>query len=284
MFLKTSFAGLSCNGAKTVIQKLPGQDRRAIYEAMADVLNFLAGSYVCGPDVGTTEDDLNCIRESSAFVNDLGNNPGPSTALSVISGLLGGLQFRYGKAQLKGRRVLVQGLGSVGSALAISLMKSGAKVSVSEINDERLGGFIATLRALGLTSDVFEEDVHLYDGEVFCPCAMGHAIDEKFVTEASPMIICGSANNQLSEDMSAKKVQEMGHLWLPDFSVNAGAVIEGVMAFENSQDSRERADSCIRATQDRVLSLLQKAKANNLSPEAQAIEDINREGDNMGFI
>jgi valine dehydrogenase (NAD+) len=62
--------------------------------------------------------------------------------------------------------------------------------------------------------------------DVFAPCALGGAIDDKTAATLGAKIICGGANNQLAHAGVEKLLADRGVLYAPDYVVNAGGVIQ----------------------------------------------------------
>ena len=66
---------------------------------------------------------------------------GPATALSVFSSMQVACEHVFGERSLNGRRVLVQGAGSVGSALIEYLQSAGADVMFSDAEEKSICRF-----------------------------------------------------------------------------------------------------------------------------------------------
>src|SRR3546814_14031165 len=80
-----------------------------------------------------------------------GGNPGPATALGVFLGLKAAVRYKLGRLDVKGVRVAIQGVGSVGAALARHLVAEGAVLTVADADrsEERRVGTegVSTCRA-----------------------------------------------------------------------------------------------------------------------------------------
>src|SRR3546814_14216745 len=80
-----------------------------------------------------TDEDMRVIARRTRHVSGLpvaegaaGGNPGPATALGVFLGLKAAVRYKLGRLDVKGVRVAIQGVGSVGAALARHLVAEGA--------------------------------------------------------------------------------------------------------------------------------------------------------------
>jgi len=120
---------------------------------------------------------------------------------------------------LDGVRVLVQGLGAVGSRLSQQLAAAGAEVVVSDIEPERVArsGF----------DPVDPVDVVATECDVYAPCALGGTITAETVERLRCRVVAGAANNQLADPALADRLHERGILYAPDYVINSGGVLHG---------------------------------------------------------
>jgi leucine dehydrogenase len=267
MSLKCALAQLDAGGGKTVILDDPRLDRAAAYAALGAAIADLGGNYVCGPDVGTGEAELDQVRAKTRWVNPVGNDAGASTAAGVLAGLRGVLRVLDGQEDFGGRRYAVQGLGSVGLAVVKALRETGAAVVGHDVNPR------ARERARELGATILEGPELLEtDCDVFMPCALGGVIDERVASRLRCRAVCGSANNQLSTGRAGNVLHERDIAYAPDFCVNAGAVIEGVITVGQGQGkpARDQVAEAIGAITETTEHVLREARASGRTPEAVA--------------
>ncbi|MFT7620029.1 MAG: leucine dehydrogenase [Planctomycetota bacterium] len=263
---KITFAGLPNGAAKVVIVDSVGLDLEKIYRSLGQAIESMAGQYFSGPDVGTGVVELSWVAEETRFVNHVKNNPGPSTALGVAAGLAAAVHHLAWDDALRGKTVLIQGLGSVGKSLAFILSDKGAKLLLYDLDADRTTTVTQAIlaqggQAQGVTSAEFETQ----SADVFCPCALGDVLDSK---SSRFKVICGSANLQTSNSELADQLFAEGCLFIPEAAVNAGAVLEGILV-ESEKDEergRELARAHIMATESRVMELLDKSSSMGVSP------------------
>jgi leucine dehydrogenase len=109
--------------------------------------------------------------------------------------------------------------------------------------------------------------------DVFVPCALGGVLSREVCERASWRAVCGAANNQLADAGVAELLQQRGIAWAPDFVVNAGAVIEGVeTVLALGPDVGARVEQRIAAIAERITELLERARVEQRSPLAIALE------------
>lgn len=146
MTRKMAVAGLRAGGGKAVlaVPEIPaGERRRRVIGRYAEMVASLGGSFITGADMNTSDADMDLIRArcpyafgTSVAAGGTGST-GPSTAAGVRYGIRAALAHVDGSPEPAGKTVLVQGLGSVGEALAAMLAEDGAELLVSDVVTER---------------------------------------------------------------------------------------------------------------------------------------------------
>jgi leucine dehydrogenase len=232
MTYKAAAAGLDLGGGKGVIcaptpERLVGELRRRMLLDFGDAVESLEGRYVTAEDVGTGAADMVVIAERTAHVVGLPTerggrgDPSPLTARGVLAAIGACLEHRFGSAAVSGIRICVVGAGNVGSRLAGMLTAAGAELAISDIDPARR----ALAEELGATW-VDPEEAIAADCDVLAPCALGGAIDAATIERLRCQVVCGSANNVLSDERLAAALARRGILFAPDFIANAGGLID----------------------------------------------------------
>jgi leucine dehydrogenase len=257
MTFKSAAAGLDLGGGKAVIIGDPARIKsEALLRAYGRFVDSLAGRYITAEDVGTTQADMDMIfretRQVTGVSRSLGGSGDPSeaTAYGVWWAMKAALEALDGSASLAGRRVVVSGIGKVGTALVRHLVEERAQVKVADVNEAAVS---RVTRDFGVAA-VPVDQVHTVACDIFSPCAMGGALSESTIPALKCRAIVGSANNQLATDQDADRLADRGIIYLPDFVVNSGGVIN--IAEELIGYHRERAYAKIRgiyATSKQVL-------------------------------
>jgi glutamate dehydrogenase/leucine dehydrogenase len=145
-----------------------------------------------------------------------------------------------GDGDLAGRHVVVSGVGKVGTALVRHLVENRARVSVADVDPAAVARVTADF---GVTA-VAVADAHSVVCDIFSPCGLGAVLSERTVKELGCRAVVGSANNQLATDADGARIADRGILYVPDFIVNAGGVIN--IAEELVGYNRERAYAGVR--------------------------------------
>ncbi len=240
MTYKNAMAGLPLGGGKTVIMA-PAEirDRRALFAALGRAIDRLGGSYWTAEDVGVGPDDMAAVATATRYVAGLesgrhaSGDPSPVTADGVFACLMVGARRLWGGKGLSGLTVGVQGLGSVGWHLCRSIHAAGGHLLVSDIDGKR-----AQLAAREFNATVIEPGKMLTAKmDVFVPCALGGILSRESVADLTARLICGSANNQLADDAVGAEIARQDKLYLPDYVVNAGGIINAaseILRIENA--------------------------------------------------
>jgi leucine dehydrogenase len=276
MTYKFAIPGLPWGGGKAVVAIPPDfnrESRGALLRRYGALIHQLRGLYYTGPDVGTSSADMDIIAETGApYV--FGRSPaaggagpsGPATALGVFTGIQVACEHLFGETSLEGRRVLVQGAGSVGETLIEHLRASGAEVLFSEVDE----GTIRRFRdEIGLKF-VPSEAVYTAECDIFAPCALGGILNADTIPQLKCRIVAGGANNQLADPKDAESLRVRGILYAPDYVINVGGAII-LLGLETMRWTQERVKEEIVETVRRVLrQVFELAAAQGITTEAAA--------------
>ena len=229
MTYKSAIANLKLGGGKAVIIGDPRTEKSdALLYAMGDFIEGLGGRYITAEDSGTSVKDILKMGERTSYVSgvdkasDHGGDPSPSTAYGVFVSLREAVTYKLGRSNLKGLKVAIQGLGNVGYRLAEYLHEAGALLYVTDIIQASVDRAVRELGATGVTGD----EIFGLDVDVFAPCALGAAINDKTIGQLKAGIIAGAANNQLATVDHGHQLHKKGILYTPDYVVNAGGIID----------------------------------------------------------
>lgn len=280
MTFKWAASGLPFGGGKGVLA-VPGLLTPAARERLllrfADMVDSLGGRYGTGADLGTTARDMNVIGRRTRWVfgrtPDEGGSgdPGPWTALGVLSGIRAACAHVFGAAELTGRTVLIQGLGNVGGPLAQLLATAGAELLVSDAIPTRAAEIAAATGA----HVVAPEHVYQTECDVFAPCAIGGILNARSIPRFRCRIVAGSANNQLEHDADALGLHRAAVLYVPDFVINAGGAIAHA-GLELLGWDRPQVEARVRGLEPAVMEMLRSAAERAEPPQHEAMRRAER--------
>lgn len=252
---KAALLDLPAGGGKIVLQDTEDVDWEGAYRHIGDIVDRMGGHFYTGPDVNTGPDELGFVAEQTRFVTDPGEKgPGElaeATAEGVFQGIAAALRARYGETDWAQRKVVVQGLGSVGEGIVRRVVAQGAEVIGADIDEDR-AKVIAERHGIELVDPSKALDVTC---DVFSPNALGGLLHDLSLSRLECQIIAGGANNQLAHALVGDELFDMGVLYVPDFVINAGALVRGtIFHLENRREPVEAIGLRIGAAAERILS------------------------------
>lgn len=228
MTAKSALAGVPFGGGKAVIM---GDSRIAktpeMMRAFGRFVESLEGQYISGEDVGISPADMMLAAQETDHIVGLpegqfaSGDPSPITAELVFRCTKGAAAQVFGAERLDGRTVAIQGLGHVGMVLAHLLHRAGAQIVAADRNAEVVERARQELDA----AIVAPEEIHRTQADILAPCALGGVLNARTIPEVRAKLVCGSANNQLTDRACAQALQDRGITYCPDFVVNSGGLI-----------------------------------------------------------
>ena len=271
MSYKNAMAGLPMGGGKAVVLKdAPKTD--ALLEAFGGAIESLGGAYVTAEDVGMSDADMSVIARRTRHVSGLpvaggaaGGNPGPSTAEGVFVGMRAAVRHKLGRDGFAGVHVAIQGLGSVGAALAGKLAAAGARLTVADLEPARAARVAADTGATAVANDAIMTQA----ADVFSPNALGAVLTADSIAALDVAIVAGAANNQLATPDDGARVAARGILYAPDYVINAGGIINVVAEYLGNGNAASVAAQIARI-EGRLAQIFGEADASGQATDAVA--------------
>ncbi|MCX6292457.1 MAG: Glu/Leu/Phe/Val dehydrogenase [Bacteroidetes bacterium] len=274
MTYKAAISGLKLGGGKAVIIGDSRKDKsEALFRKYGEFVESLGGRYITAEDVGTSTADMVYVRESTKHVTGLpesmggGGDPSPVTAYGVFMGMKASAKETWGNDSLSGKKIMIQGVGHVGEYLVKMVQDEGAKVYISDINQEQLAVVAKQFNAEIISPDA----VYDLDMDIYAPCALGATLNTENISRLKCSIIAGSANNQLADEgVHGRMITEKGILYAPDFLINAGGLINVYSELKgyNHQQALDQS----KHIYDTTLEIFRKAKTENITTASAAIK------------
>lgn len=272
MSFKNAMADLPLGGGKAVIWGDPRQDKsEALFRAFGRAVESLNGSYYTAEDVGIDTSDMALVARETRYVAGLdegaaaSGDPSPITARGVYLGIKEVAKRLFGSDDLSGRIIAVQGVGSVGGHVCEHLAKDGAKLVISDIDEEALKAVSAVTGATIVPPD----DIYDVDADIFSPCALGAVINEKTLGRLRVKGVAGAANNQLIVPEMGEFLRRKGILYAPDYVINGGGIIN-VAAEISGNYSREWVDGKLKRLIETLGQVLDEALSTDQPANAVA--------------
>ncbi|MET9549931.1 Glu/Leu/Phe/Val dehydrogenase dimerization domain-containing protein [Streptomyces sp. NPDC006627] len=270
MSYKNALAGLDLGGGKAVIIGDPAQVKtESLLLAYGRFVASLGGRYMTACDVGTYVADMDVIarvcRWTVSRSPELGGagDPSTATAVGVLQGMRAAALHRWGATSLQGRTVGVAGVGKVGHLLVEHLFNEGARVVVTDVREDAVRRVTDKFPQVTVVADT--EALTRFDSlDIYAPCALGGALNETVVSAITAEMVCGAANNQLVHPGVEKQLADRGVLYVPDYVVNAGGVVQAAGELRGLTPRRSALQ--VERLFDTTLAVLEHAKAEGILP------------------
>lgn len=226
MTYKNSISGLNLGGGKAVIiGDSRTQKSEALFRRFGKFVESLGGKYITAEDVGISPQDMTWVNMETNNVVGLpgkSGDPSPVTAYGVYMGMKAAAKVQFGSDSLAGKKVAVQGVGHVGEYLVSHLAEEGAEIYITDIHEDTLKHVSNKYGAKVVGLD----EIYTVDMDIYAPCALGATVNDETLAKLNCSIIAGAANNQLqNESVHGEAVKDKGIIYVPDFMLNAGGVI-----------------------------------------------------------
>jgi leucine dehydrogenase len=276
MTYKNAMAGLKMGGGKSVIiGDAKNIKSEALFKAFGRALQALGGRYISAEDVNITTGDIAIVNTETDYVTGLegrSGNPAPFTALGTYLGIKAAVKHKFKTDDLTGLKVAIQGLGSVGYYLCEHLHKAGAKLVVTDLNDDALEKVKQEFGAevVGLNA-IYDQDVDIY-----APCALGATINDTTIDRIKAKIVAGCANNQLAEPRHDQALLDRGILYAPDYVINAGGIINVSFEQDGQEYDASKSTAKVEEIYNTLIDIFAKAEAEN-KPTGIVADEMARE-------
>jgi leucine dehydrogenase len=268
MTYKNAVAGLPLGGGKSIIiGDNKALNRGALLRAHGRFVDTLKGRYITAEDVGTSPADMEIVRAETPYVAGLvggSGDPSPFTARGVFRAIQASAKFLWKSDDLSGITVALQGCGHVGYNLAKLLHEAGAKLIVTDVDQNNLSRVVEEFAAEMVQPD----EIFSATANVFAPCALGGVLNDRTIPELKVRIVAGAANNQLLEERHGEMLRERNILYAPDYVANAGGVLNGCRELFGwkPEDALKKIDEIY----DTTLRIFESAQSQNLTTNKAA--------------
>jgi len=287
MTYKSAMAGINFGGGKAVIiGDVTTLKTEALLRRFGKFVDSLGGKYITAEDVNMNPGDMETIHRETQYVTGIpevlggGGDPSPVTAYGVYLGMKAVAKKVFGKESLENKKIVVQGVGHVGSYLVDHLAKEGARLYISDLYEDRLTAISKKYPVTVLT----EQEVYDFNGDIYAPCALGATLNDTTIGTLNYSIIAGAANNQLeNEEVHGKQLFEQGIVYVPDFVINSGGIIN-VYAEYQGDYSREWAYAQSEKIYDACSNIYEKSSEENIHSHQAALILANQRIQAMGRL
>lgn len=274
MTYKSAIAESGTGGGKSVIIADPQKNKTPeLLRAFGQVVNVLEGEYIAAEDVGSNVEDMLAIHETSPYVSALplstsSGDPSRFTAWGVFKGIQAAATKLWGTSSLKGKTILIQGLGNVGSKLASLVFWEGGHLILTDIDAAHLEHQSKLYGAQTVSPKEFFKT----KCDIMAPCALGNVITRQVIPFLRCQAIAGAANNQLEDADVGDLLMQAKIIYAPDFVINAGGLINAASEFDESGYDPKFVRDKVNHIYEILLNLMNQAEKNGKATNKIAME------------
>ncbi|MCB0494738.1 MAG: Glu/Leu/Phe/Val dehydrogenase [Cyclobacteriaceae bacterium] len=287
MTYKAAISGLNLGGGKAVIigdaEKIKNE---ALMRRFGRFVDSLGGRYITAEDVNMKTKDMEYVHMETDYVTGIpesmggSGDPSPVTAYGVYMGVKASAKKVFGNDSLSGKKIAVQGVGQVGMYLTERLVKDGAKVFITDINEAKL----KTVAEKTGAQVVGMNEIYDLDVDIYSPCALGATVNDDTIKRLKAKIIAGGANNQLQDEKRhGYMLLDYGITYAPDFLINAGGLINVGSEYYGNY-SRERSMTQTEGIYDTCMRIYNLADAEGISTQEAAIKIAEQRIESIGKV
>lgn len=225
MTTKCVLAGVEAGGARAVVLADSIVDRKKAMQALGRQIEGMGGLFRAGPDIGFRPEDQEAVSKTTQWLAQFGDckaQPfGHATAEGAEWAIRSAL-LHAGLGDLAEATVAIQGMGSVGKPLVKRMLAAGAKVIAADL--EPAINEWAKQKGVEVRDPA---EVLFSDADVVVPAALGGVLHDLSIPKLRCRIMAPVANNALANPEHAALLAEHDVLYVPDFVMNSGALIQG---------------------------------------------------------
>eukprot|EP00466_Bigelowiella_natans_P011312 jgi/Bigna1/87281/estExt_fgenesh1_pg.C_180157 len=138
-----------------------------------------------------------------------------------------------GMGTLKGKAIVIQGVGNVGRPMIGYLLEKGAASIIAGDVDESIVmkakadyQDVPQVELRVLKSDEDKEQLWAEECDILSPCAYGAVLNETSIPKINAKIVCGAANNQLQDPHThGELLLERKIVYVPDYVANRMGIV-----------------------------------------------------------
>ncbi|MGA2654611.1 MAG: hypothetical protein ABSF18_01355 [Gammaproteobacteria bacterium] len=253
-------------GVKLVAHgKVTPENKIKILNAAAEVLNYFKGKIYTGCDMNISNQDMEYLTTMSKYVlSGLGSqiNTSFATAYGVYAALMAVIHFQH--LENKKHKILVHGIGKLGSVLVNKLLADGHEVYTYDARFEsaNVNGAIN----ISQNNNWYETPC-----DYLVLCSFSGVITEEIARKLNCSWVVSGANAPFATSKVPDILFDKKISWLPDVVSNSGAVVCDVLEFLDREryikiDPQIVYDFVYQVTFKKTETLLGLAKKYNLSP------------------
>ncbi|MCF6183289.1 MAG: hypothetical protein L3J56_01460 [Bacteroidales bacterium] len=220
----------SMGGASIILCGKPEEVKSEMYfRALGVFLNRWNGNLFMSISKGVSYKDLKHVRKESKYILGMEKTHGglgqiyENRAKGMIKGLQAIAKYKLKSGSLKGLKIVVQGIGDLGSQLVKQLIEEGADITITDKIYDRIKIVQDKVRNIKI-----EKPEKIYDVkcDIFCSCAAEKMIDKNDLSKIKAGILTGGTNQPLKNLKDVEILKQNNVLYVPGYIINGGDIIQ----------------------------------------------------------
>jgi len=271
--LRAALLHRSLGGGSIVLMGVPEVKNEIYFRALGIFLNRWNGKLFMTKSKGVSYSDLNFVRRESEFLlgldekhNGLGQIYG-TRARGMIWGLRAAAKEKFDNNSLKGLRVVVHGIGDLGSELVKELIAEGAEITICDRIYDRIKVVQDKERNIKI---VRPEDVYKEPCDLFLSCATEKLMRAEDILDLQCKILTGSTNQILQTPEDDELLNQKNIMYLPGYIINGGDIIQ--LSNELEGYGKEKVESELSDIYYNTLDLIQESRKSGKNIRTLAVE------------
>jgi len=264
--LRASLLRRSMGGASIVLLGNPDKVKSEMYfRALGVFLNRWNGKLFMSISKGISYQDMNFVGRESKYIVGIEESYGGlgkiyvNRAKGIIKGLKAITKYKLNTGSLKGLKVVVQGIGDLGSELVKQLIKEEAKITITDKIYDRIKVIQDKVKNINI-----EKPDKIYDVEcdIFCSCATEKLITTDNIKRIKSKILTGGTNQPLKNLKDVSVLKQNNVLYVPGYIINGGDIIQ--MSNEIEAYGSEKVESELNDIYNNTIDLLRESEERNI--------------------
>lgn len=236
MTLKAALYGLNHGGAACLLLRpdaldaeeggdAQGHVREALFRSLGRKVSSLGSRVLLTEDARVSGQDIAYAAQETHHTLGMPTDTAAATAYGVYQGMKAAARYTLGSESLRGVRISLLGVGTVGTLLAEYLHREGARLNLADTHQgkaealrDQLGPQGAEVKVLGV------EEVLDTPCDILSPCTSGASLRSRNIPRLQCRLIAGSEHHPLSR-RAQEQVREAGIVYIPDFAINGAGLL-----------------------------------------------------------
>jgi leucine dehydrogenase len=228
--LRAALLRRSMGGASIILMGNPSKLKSEMYfRALGVFLNRWNGKLYMSSGKGISYQDLHDVKRESNYILGMEESHGGlgkiyvNRAKGLIKGLKAIVKYKLKTNSLKGLKIVVQGIGDLGSEFVKQLIKEEAEITITDKIYDRIKVIRDEVSNVKIEKP---ENIYHTECDIFCSCAAERMIGTEELMQLKCKILTGGTNQLLKNQNDTQLLKQNNILYVPGYILNGGDIIQ----------------------------------------------------------